>query len=381
MKAKTLRIFGVCLASLLLFWFAITIWQHRRGRNVFGGQIRQKDDVDARRPLVLLNDGSLCDSRRLANVMFNVAAVLYAARLADRQPTLPRDHRCMSEFYATFQLTGVVLLTDDEIRNRAAVAERYVFGERAAMMFDDRVENLTRLVASARSSIVMSGFYQSWRYLAPVDAQLRETFRFKDKVLAEARRFLDEVGVVRPSASPAAASSLKAGRHRPILIGIHVRRGDMTSGTYLEMGYNPPPASYFLRAMRYFVEHFAVVRFVVCSDDDAWSRDNLSVWRIFDFVNNSTSSSPSTTTTTTQRRSDDDVTVTFSSEHSAAVDLAILSLCDHVITSCGTYGWWGAWLANGTTIYYANWPRRGSWLHQRYRGDDFYPPHWIGMED
>ena len=58
------------------------------------------------------------------------------------------------------------------------------------------------------------------------------------------------------------------------------------------------------------------------------------------------------------------VNITFSVQHSAGQDLALLASCDHTVMATGTFSWWAAWLANGTTVYYANFPRRGSW-HER----------------
>jgi len=71
------------------------------------------------------------------------------------------------------------------------------------------------------------------------------------------------------------------------------------------------------------------------------------------------------------------VDVAYSEGHDAGFDLALLSLSDGVIMSTGTYGWWGAWLSNNTTIYYSNWPRTGSRLSGMFNRDDFFPPHWI----
>jgi len=45
----------------------------------------------------------------------------------------------------------------------------------------------------------------------------------------------------------------------------------------------------------------------------------------------------------------------------------------------GTFGWWGAWLANGTTVYYKNWPTAGSQLEAKIIRSDFFPPSWIAM--
>ncbi|ELT91392.1 hypothetical protein CAPTEDRAFT_40726, partial [Capitella teleta] len=57
-------------------------------------------------------------------------------------------------------------------------------------------------------------------------------------------------------------------------------------------------------------------------------------------------------------------------------DLAILSMSEHVIITTGSFGWWGAWLANGTTIYYSDWPRNNSTLSKGFVKEDYFMPHW-----
>ena len=42
---------------------------------------------------------------------------------------------------------------------------------------------------------------------------------------------------------------------------------------------------------------------------------------------------------------------------SLPVDMAILSLCDHFISTVGTLRWWIVWLAGGNVTYY-KWPAR-----------------------
>ena len=63
----------------------------------------------------------------------------------------------------------------------------------------------------------------------------------------------------------------------------------------------------------------------------------------------------------------------------AIVDLAIMSMMEHMIMTTGTYGWWGAWLANGRTVYYQKWPRPNSTLSKGFVREDFFPPYWIPM--
>jgi len=72
------------------------------------------------------------------------------------------------------------------------------------------------------------------------------------------------------------------------------------------------------------------------------------------------------------------VDVVHSENHDPGFDLALMSLCcDGVIMSTGSYGWWGAWLANKTTVYYSNWPRTYSYVSSIMKREDYFPPDWI----
>jgi len=54
-------------------------------------------------------------------------------------------------------------------------------------------------------------------------------------------------------------------------------------------------------------------------------------------------------------------------------------MCQHTVITVGTFGWWAGWLANGTTVYYKDWPRRGSPLAALARHADYFPPYWIPL--
>jgi len=63
----------------------------------------------------------------------------------------------------------------------------------------------------------------------------------------------------------------------------------------------------------------------------------------------------------------------------ANTDLATLSMTQHVIMSGGTYGFWAAWLAGGTTVYYSDFAKKGSKFDQDFCQVCFYPPDWVGL--
>lgn len=139
-----------------------------------------------------------------------------------------------------------------------------------------------------------------------------------------------------------------------------------------EYGYTIPQRPYFEQAMSLFVaeqqERGGRVQFIVTGDSLAWAKRTINFKSIAEQLNRTSSSST---------KDDVVVDVVYSEGHDAGFDLALLSVCDGVIMSTGTYGWWGAWLANKTTIYFSNWPRIGSPLFAQFTREDFFPPSWI----
>ena len=65
--------------------------------------------------------------------------------------------------------------------------------------------------------------------------------------------------------------------------------------------------------------------------------------------------------------------VTFS-PFEPAVDFSILGLCDHVVITVGTFGWWAGWLAGGSLVYLRDYLRKGSDLDLWQPKDRYYPP-------
>lgn len=114
--------------------------------------------------------------------------------------------------------------------------------------------------------------------------------------------------------------------------------------------------------MSYFVERFPRVQFIIASDDIKWCCQHLTV-AMFNKLNTA------------------NVNITFSVKHNAAQDLALLARCNHTVVTTGSFSWWAAWLANGITIYYAKYPTRRTLLGNLYLKNDYYPPHWIAIDD
>jgi len=71
--------------------------------------------------------------------------------------------------------------------------------------------------------------------------------------------------------------------------------------------------------------------------------------------------------------------ITYSPFGEQYMDLALMTSCDHVIVTSGTFGWWGAWLAGGRTVYFSGYPGPNSYIESVINRSDYYPPSWIGL--
>ena len=179
--------------------------------------------------------------------------------------------------------------------------------------------------------ISLGPYLQSFKYL---DVDVRRTLEFLPTIQDKATQIFHQL---RPNPTT-------------LMIGIHVRRGDVatTSVDYLQVA----PASYFAKAMDYFHQTYPTrnIQFVVSSDDIPWcQRQEIFGHAVM--------------------------------MHSIpAIDLAFLSLCDHIIMSVGTFGWFAGMFAGGDVVYYKD---AIVLDHPTNKGqisvEDFYPSSWIAI--
>ncbi|KAL3877170.1 hypothetical protein ACJMK2_034917 [Sinanodonta woodiana] len=190
---------------------------------------------------------------------------------------------------------------------------------------------------SVNNSFRTEGYFQSYKYFLHVKESIKKQFRsFKEKTKA-----LNILYKIRKS------FSVKTEIKNITLIGIHIRRGDKTKSSN-----NLATKEYIIQATGYFTSKYKNPVFVVCGDDGTWARN--AVPSNYDAVFLKKSSTPD-------------------------IDMAILSMCDHIIISLGSYGWWAAYLNRGEVVYYKNWIIAGSDLDEGYKHEDYFPPEWIPM--
>ena len=259
---------------------------------------------------------------RLGNLMFIYASLL---GIAERNRMIPIGLESM-RLRKVFKLKSI-RSTWNITQSMSHILE---YTEDKPMTCATRLFQLNRT-----GDAIVNGFLANRKYFELVEDKVRKEFQFQDAIQEEANRFL---------------KNSTSDRRSLVRVGIHARRGDYLNEGITRWGFTTPPADYYDQAMTYFRRLFSHVQFIVCSDDIQWARDHL--------------------------KGDD---VIFSVNNSHYVDMAILSSCDHVIMSVGTYGWWAAWLANGRVVYYDKWAEPNSALDKDLDKATYFPSNWIPM--
>lgn len=253
---------------------------------------------------------------RLGNQMFEVAALIGTAIRHNYTPFVSTGHRINNVF-------------DIKYAQNIDMTNTAVMDEDRAGAYTSRVESL-----SHDKNWTLHGYFQSWKYFNHCRNEIVSVFNFKPNIKRIAVEVLKTINA----------------KGRP-LVGVHVRRTDMATSRENHRGYNVATPEYVAKALSYFRNHTSSPMFVIVSDDRSWS--------------------------TTHANGPD---VVYAGTGNPETDLAILSLCNHSIITSGTFGWWGAYLSGGKTVYFSNYPGRGSWLSTLYDPVDYYLPDWIGME-
>jgi len=288
-----------------------------------------------------------CESARLGNRMFAHAALLGLAADAGLQATVSSaDDK--NVLRSTFNLTTPVVAGAPDPARLRTVAWRWrtaVYVPPPANLTADAVDD------DDDDDLLVVGYFQSWRYFRAVDDRVRSEFRFRRHIADAAsdvlRRLTDEQTRLHGDV---------------VLVGVHVRRNDMALEHHRRRGYTVADEHYVRRAINYVADRVATesnatALFVVCTDDADWARRNVH-----------SASNPVVFVSSSHRRA-------------AAVDLAVLAACHHVITTVGTFSWWAGYLhrPDGITVYYAGFPKPGTEIGNHFRAEDFFPPGWIGL--
>lgn len=267
---------------------------------------------------------------RFGNRMFLFASAYGLARL--HQCTLYVAPSILIDLRTVFRIdinqTKVHLTTNDSvIGNPKEIFGRYT----VCTLFSD----LLRIpLNSTYSRYEMTGFYQAYGYFEKYREEINFLFQFKSEPVSRnvvlVEQLLKAVWNIPLNLGKYTKDNVPHSYLKSLLInppsdlkpvtwiGIHIRRGD-----FLTIFKINTSVEYLTWAMNYYRRKYVNCRFVVASDDKKYVETTLG--------NNT------------------DIFIT-PLDFSAGDDLAAMGLCEHMIITAGTYGWWAAWLAGGDVV-------------------------------
>lgn len=230
-----------------------------------------------------------------------------------------------------------------------------------------RFHNLTKSPFNRLQAV--DGYFQNVKYFERHVPTVQKIFSFHSEVQ---RRAIDFIENAKLSVSAALAEvvdkkmddelvdGLDAASIEDslILVGIHVRRGiDITMNQRnVHHGHVAAPLDYFQKAMEAVEKDNTNIVYIICTDNLYWAQRYIKSHR----KNIRLKYCPGP----------------------REVDMAILSICDHLILSTGTFSWWSAFLniyPQKQVFYYSNWPEPGTALSSMMNKSDYFPTSWTAI--
>ena len=269
---------------------------------------------------------------RLGNHMGEYASVLSLAKMKGLTPII---NRAMRQYMRVFPHLSVKVLNIEELNQECATS----------------FKNMNAIQAESNNQtkfITLTGYPNEVKWFHMVEDQLRNAeFVFPKAIIKDVN---DYMGFILHNLSKIHTPT----ESEVVFIGVHVRRTDYAKRfkriykTDLSVG-----PSFFTRAaslMRDLVDkrstHMEMnnhhLAFVFVSDDSRWCKNH------FRDLPEKISAKGSQSLFSVHFSTDYHFHVRYSPVH---FDLAVLSACNNSIFDYGTFGFWGAYLANGITIY------------------------------
>ncbi|VDN52468.1 unnamed protein product [Dracunculus medinensis] len=279
----------------------------------------------------------------LGNIMFQYAAMKSLSIKYNARIILPES----CKLRRAFQLNATYLSDDlTELLIKNLDNRKIDFKECCKY----QQELMNGLFSNASQNIeLLTGYFQTFRYFHPEEEKrIREEFTFLPEIKKKAERYLQLAKSER-------LNYKKDKNNNYVFIGVHVRHGidiTMNSRNYLH-GHIAANPRYFSHAMDYYRTKYRNLIFMISSDNEYWTKKYI------------------------KGREEGEVFIL--STGYREVDLAVLSVCEHIIMSTGTFSWWAAYLAGGSAIYYKNWPANGSILEKMVEKKDYFLENWMPM--
>jgi hypothetical protein len=281
----------------------------------------------------------------LGNQLFQYAI---GRAVANRRGTILKLDTSKFEAYSlrkyaldAFAITATKLTTDEA--RRLAIPPTHVslipgfigklFHRPALAVVRERSFAFDPAVLDAPADCYLEGYWQSPKYFASVENEIRKEFSFREPLIG-------------------ANAELRREMSRSVAVSVHVRRGDYASNPVTAHYHGTSAPGYYVAAEDLLRRRIGEFRLFIFSDDPDWCEVNL------------TFKSPASI-------------VRQNGPHQDYLDLHLMSRCQHHILANSTFGWWGAWLCpNPDKIVIA--PK--IWFREPHMSaDDLIPETWLRL--
>jgi galactoside 2-L-fucosyltransferase 1/2 len=261
----------------------------------------------------------------LGNNLFQLASTFGIARSKNMSVVVGTN----TELNRTFKL-NVDLRNDTSVCN--SLGRR---GEQFHCTYDPNLSKFNNT-----QNLRIGSYLQSWKYFYEFRNELRKQLTFRDNIQIEVNKTINKI----------LEKFYVSSRGEVTLVGVHIRRGDMVNHSF---GYNVATPEYLSKSVQYFQSKYKNIIFVIATLDKKWTQTHMPNNTIVEYL----------------------------SHPKREFLVATLALCDHTITTVGSFGWWIGWLTGGEVTYF-KWPaKEGSSLRKQFSKDysDYFYPGWIGI--
>lgn len=194
--------------------------------------------------------------------------------------------------------------------------------------FDKNLFNL-------KPNTYIEGFFQSEKYFAQIENELRSDFQFKNKPDEQNQKLIEKIETTNS-------------------ISLHIRRGDYVQKKRYQNAYATCCLDYYRRGVEYISKNAENPILFIFSDDIEWVKENLKLPYECVYVSHNTGAK-------------------------SYEDMRLMSLCKHNIIANSSFSWWGAWLNNNKEkIVIA--PLK--WFNdEKIIQTDVIPTNWVRLEN
>jgi hypothetical protein len=155
-------------------------------------------------------------------------------------------------------------------------------------------------IKNVPSNCFLSGYWQSDKYFADIEMQIRKDFTFKLPFKNKNYELAKQMSQVNA-------------------VSLHVRRGDYVNNLKTKSKHGLCSVDFYFSAIQYIAERVENPNFYIFSDDIPWVKSNLKIDFFHKYVDNNQGVE-------------------------SYNDMRLMSLCKHNIIANSSFSWWGAWL-------------------------------------